>query len=136
MNERRKEYNQAQAEIRRAERDRIRAFRVANPERFAELLAQVQSEEVSTSGRRMTLKESISDRQSQAAMKRIDELIMRYRAGRKDYHVMAKDQWGDERHLLLLLPKEPAPGDKIRTPIKGTEYTVTEAWPCTCPLCQ
>ena len=84
----------------------------------------------------MTLKESISDRQSQAAMKRIDELIMRYRAGRKDYHVMAKDQWGDERHLLLLLPKEPAPGDKIHTPIKGTEHTVVEAWPCTCPLCQ
>jgi len=135
MNPRRQEYNTRQAEVRKAERDRIRAFRAAHPERFAELVTQTQAESV-IPDRRMSIHEAITDKQRQEAEQRVDATILRFRAGRQDYFITAKDTWGDEHHLFLTLSKQPEPGDKVHTPVKKTEYTVVEAVPCTCPLCQ
>jgi len=137
MSERRKEYNQAQAEIRRRERERIRAFREANPERFAEMLAQVKAEGPSTPERRMSVQESITDSQRQANVQRVGALVRQMYQGKRDYILQARDEYGDEHTLFFGFPISytPKPGDIIRTPIKETVYTIIDVTPCTCPLC-
>lgn len=137
MDERRKSYNQAQAEIRRAERERIRTFREQNPERFAEMLAQVQTEE-SVPTRRMSAQEAITKRAASESQNRINEIIRQTHKGKRDYILQAKDEYGEEHTLFFGFPISyvPKPGDIIKTPIKEVVYVITSVEPCTCPLCQ
>lgn len=136
MDERRKSYNQVQAEARKTERERIRAFKEAHPERFAELVAKVQSDEP-VSERRMSIHETIEENRARINTARIDEIVRNTHRGRRDYILRAKDEYGDERTLFFGFPISyvPKPGDVLKTPIKGTVYTITEVTPCTCPLC-
>ena len=135
--ERRTEYHKRKYAVEKAQRNKVQQFASENPERFRELVAKVQAEQASTEQIRET-REAIPDSPTILANRqRIDALVREIHAGKRDYIIRAKDEWGDEHTLFLGFPIShvPQPGEKVKTPIKGTEYTIIEAIPCPCPLC-
>jgi len=137
-------YNRLKTQQRQAQSEALRRFVEANPERYAELMAQAQQEveeEFTTPPTPRTgqsLGEIITASRQKEIAARFDALVREHHKGTRDYIIRAKDRWGDEHTLFLgfPIPHIPQPGEKVKTPIKGEEYTVIEAAPCTCPLCQ
>lgn len=127
---RRKEYHERKYAVQKVERDKIRAFAAEHPERFKELVARIRTEQEAA-----TILQPVTG--THVDTSRIEQLIREIHKGKRDWHITAKDAYGDEHTLFLGFPisHTPQPGDKIKTPIKGTEYTVIDATPCTCPLC-
>lgn len=139
----RREYNKLKTEQRQEQTDTLRRFAEANPERYAELMAQAQCEveqELTTPSRPVghSIGEIIDASRRRETAERFDALVREGHKGTRDYIIRAKDTWGDEHTLFLgfPIPHVPQPGEKVKTPVKGTEYTIIEAEPCMCPLCQ
>ena len=135
--ERRKEYHKQKYGVEKAQREKIRQFAAENPERFRELVTKVQAEQARVEQVREAREATLESPGTLANIQRIEALVREIHSGKKDYIIRAKDEWGDEHTLFLGFPIShvPQPGEKVKTPIKGTKYTVIEAIPCTCPLC-
>ena len=121
-------YNRSKQEL----RDAIKCFQQENPERYAELQAQAQHELEHPPERVVT-------RQPPRLPKLdVDTLIMRFRAGRKHFHVTTEDCWKD-MHLYseLLYSPENAMELLRRRHSKFSERLekVISIEPCICPLC-
>lgn len=135
--ERRKEYNRHKADIQKSQSDMLRRFAEANPERYAELMAQAQQESaLRPSGH--AVHDIIDDSRRQETMRRFDEVVLRFRAGRKDYFVLTRDPWGTEHRYFETLNPDPSPEevlDELRERHPNFQGELVSVRPCTCPLC-
>jgi len=139
----RKAYNALKTQQRQEQSETLRRFAEAHPERYAELMTQAQHEvegELTSPQKSVghSIGELIDASRLRETAERFDALVREGHKGMRDYIIRAKDNWGDEHTLFLgfPIPHVPQPNEKIKTPIKGTEYTVIDATPCTCPLCR
>jgi hypothetical protein len=141
-------YNRLKVERQKTQSEALRRFAEANPERYAELMAQAQQEveeEFTTPPAPHTgqsIHETIEASKQATPAPWVDESIRKSYANQHDFLVLVKDRWGDEHHLFVGFPRNraPQPGEKIKVRFgalreDGPEYTVIESDPCTCPLC-
>ena len=139
-------YNKLHYEYQRKQREMLETFKREHPERYAELMKKVQTdieEEEKHPYLRLqttsTLIPHVSEQQLTENTNRLNRILERVRAGRKDYYIdieIPHNGWVETHKYFELLNK---PEDALSIVSKKYELVgakVTRTEMCSCPLCQ